>query len=130
MINEEKKINDMFGKENPFSLPEGYFDNLTSQVMDRLPAQEVKVHFWQRLEVRKIAAAVAAVLVLGGGAYIGLRHAQPVSQPIAHASHALLQSAQSASAKQYTSDDENFDEMADYTMMDSQDFYASLIAEN
>lgn len=127
MINEEKKINDIFGKENPFKLPDGYFDNLTSQIMDQLPAQEVKVHFWQRMAVRKIAAAVAAVFVLGGGAFVGLRHVQPASQPIAHV--AGMQHEQ-ATNKQYTSDDENFDQMADYTMMDSQDFYASLIAEN
>ena len=27
MMNEEKKINDIFGKENHFKVPEGYFDN-------------------------------------------------------------------------------------------------------
>lgn len=127
MINEEKKINDIFGKENPFKMPDGYFDNLTSQIMDQLPAQEVKVSFWQRMAVRKIAAAVAAVIVLGGGAFVGLRHAQPAAQSIAHVGG--VQHEQTA-GKQYASDDENFDQVADYTMMDSQDFYASLIAEN
>ena len=127
MINEEKKINDIFGKESPFKSPEGYFDNLTSQIMDQLPAQEVKKHFWQRMAVRKIAAAIAAVVVLGGGAFMGLHHVEPASRSIAHV--AGMQHEHYAT-KQYVSDDENFDQVADYTMMDSQDFYASLIAEN
>ena len=41
-----------------------------------------------------------------------------------HASHtAGIQS-------NYNSEDASFDQMADYAMMDSQDFYAQLVAEN
>ena len=40
MINEEKKINDIFGKENHFKVPEGYFDNFAEQMMARIPMQE------------------------------------------------------------------------------------------
>ncbi len=37
MMNEEKKINDIFGKENHFKVPEGYFDNFAEQMMAKIP---------------------------------------------------------------------------------------------
>lgn len=36
-MKEEEKILKRIGKENPFRVPDGYFDTLTSEVMSRLP---------------------------------------------------------------------------------------------
>lgn len=39
-MKEEDKIRKKIGAENPFRVPDGYFDNLTSEVMSRLPEKE------------------------------------------------------------------------------------------
>ena len=39
-MKEEDKILKKIGTENPFRVPEGYFENLTSEVMNRLPEKE------------------------------------------------------------------------------------------
>lgn len=36
-----EKINDIFGKENHFKVPEGYFDNFAEQMMAKIPMQEI-----------------------------------------------------------------------------------------
>lgn len=41
MIQEEKKINDIFGKDNHFQVPAGYFDQLTDQIMAQIPEEKV-----------------------------------------------------------------------------------------
>ena len=42
MTQEEKYIEQHFGKENPFRVPEGYFANFAEGLMQQLPQQEVK----------------------------------------------------------------------------------------
>lgn len=42
-MKEEDKLQKMIGTENPFRVPEGYFENLTSEVMNRLPEREKSV---------------------------------------------------------------------------------------
>ncbi len=39
-MKEEDNILKKIGKENVFHVPEGYFENLTSEVMSRLPEKE------------------------------------------------------------------------------------------
>jgi hypothetical protein len=39
-MKEEDVVKKVLGKENPFKVPEGYFDNFTSQMMDSLPEKE------------------------------------------------------------------------------------------
>lgn len=41
MIKEEENILRRFGKEEPFTVPEGYFDDLTERIMDVLPKKEI-----------------------------------------------------------------------------------------
>ena len=69
MKKEEKILIDKFGKANHFSVPEGYFESFTDQMMDLLPESEARViemrpaTWWNRLPIKKVAAAVGAVLV-------------------------------------------------------------------
>lgn len=42
-MKEEDNILKKVGKENAFRVPDGYFDNLTSEVMSRLPEKETPV---------------------------------------------------------------------------------------
>ncbi len=37
----EEELFQKIGKENPFSIPDGYFENLTSDVMEHLPEKEM-----------------------------------------------------------------------------------------
>lgn len=128
MTREENILKERFGKENPFKVPEGYFDHLTERIMENLPEQEVRVidirsrqTLWQKLPLRKIAAAVAVVALLGGGSFWALQH-EGNSKMVAH--------AKQHEQKAVSSEDAAFNEMADYAMIDNETIYASLIAEN
>ena len=128
MTREENILKERFGKENPFKVPEGYFDHLTERIMENLPEQEIRVidirsrqTLWQKLPLRKIAAAVAVVALLGGGSFWALQH-EGNSKVVAH--------AKQHEQKAVSSEDAAFNEMADYAMIDNEAIYASLIAEN
>lgn len=128
MTREENILKERFGKENPFKVPDGYFDHLTVRIMENLPEQEIRVidirsrqTLWQKLPLRKIAAAVAVVALLGGGSFWALQH-EGNSKVVAH----VKQHEQKAVA----SEEAAFNEMADYAMIDNETIYASLIAEN
>lgn len=143
MMNEEKKINDIFGKENHFKIPEGYFDNFAEQMMAKIPVQEIDsleepgkellenkaklVHLslWRRLPLRKIAAVLAVTAMLGGGVLYQLQQSEKKHHALAHKETPAIESSHVTDG-----DDVAFEQMADYTMMDSQDFYAQLVAEN
>ena len=128
MTREENILKERFGKENPFKVPEGYFDHLTERIMENLPEQEVRVidirsrqTLWQKMPLRKIAAAVAVVALLGGGSFWALQR-EGNSKMVAH--------AKQHEQKAVSSEDAAFNEMADYAMIDNETIYASLIAEN
>lgn len=144
MINEEKKILEVFGKEKPFEVPKGYFDGLSEQVMSKIPMPEmetfaepmkgfgevphkvVELHFWHHQSLRKIAAAAIGVAVLlGGGVLFGLQRSNQSSGQMAQTHKTSAESSNAGYNEEVT-----FDQVADYAMMDSQDFYAQLVAEN
>lgn len=143
MMNEEKKINDIFGKENHFKVPEGYFDNFAEQMMAKIPVQEidspevtdknrqenkakfVHLNLWKRLPLRKIAVILAVTAMLGGGVLYQLQQAEKKHHAMAHNETPATENSHVTDG-----DDAAFEQMADYTMMDSQDFYAQLVAEN
>ena len=128
MTREENILKERFGKQNPFKVPDGYFDHLTERIMENLPEQEVRVidirsrqTLWQKLPLRKIAAAVAVTALLGGGTFWALQH-EGNSKVVAHAKH--------HEQKTVGSEEAAFNEMADYAMIDNETIYASLMTEN
>lgn len=81
-MKEEDILLKKIGKEHSFKVPEGYFENLTSEVMDKLPEKE-KVAFkeepvstWTRL---KPLAYMAAMFV---GAALIIRVASSDHKPV------------------------------------------------
>lgn len=128
MKKEEKILIDKFGKANHFSVPEGYFESFTDQMMDLLPESEVRViemrpaTWWNRLPIKKVAAAVGAVLVIGAGSLwmSNHTHSDKGNTAVTSSMH------HTTSGSEYGT----FDQMADYTMMDNQTIYASLVGEN
>lgn len=137
MTREEKILFDIIGKETPFTVPDGYFDGLADCIMDKLPHEEhetkivemERLPLWRRIPVRKVAASVAVILTIGGGSVFFVKHHS--SKQVATVTTVALQGAEShvqdANAHEGYG---TFDEVADYVMMDNQDFYASLVAEN
>lgn len=149
MTNEEKNIKQILGNEHHFRVPEGYFDTLSDQIMAKIPGQEPnaideeafssaqspmarKVSLLKRLPLRKIAAGIAIAFLVGSGVTFGLLHTGGKSATETHAEACQIAHMEKVTrhAASATSDDAEFNQMADYAMMDNQDIYASLIAEN
>ena len=134
MMKEENLLLTKYGRKSHFSVPEGYFDHLTEQVLKTasgdasgvspicaIQAKPRLVRMCQRIGVRRIAIAASVAVVLGLGAL------KVVSMGSAPSSSAV---AQGHHVEATSSGDTSFDEAADYTMLDNQDIYASLLSES
>ena len=123
---EEKEMQVRFGKENPFRVPEGYFDQLADRVMAQLPerdqqAEQVTLSN-HRPKSRLVAlrpwlyaaACTIAVVVMG---VTFLSHDSAEEQPLASTSTTT------------NTESQYIDDAADYVMLDNAEIYACL-AEN
>ena len=71
-MKEEDKILKKIGTENPFRVPDGYFENLTSEVMNRLPEKEkltavqTEPTMWQKVKpwLYMTAMFIGAALII------------------------------------------------------------------
>ena len=118
-MNEEMYIQEKVGKRNPFRVPEGYFDNLTAQVMQNLPEQPKRRA--KSVFMRPVFYAVASVcaLLVAGAAWMW--------HPSAEVSSAEpVQAKAVAQPQQQDNADGYFDEAADYMMLDNHEIYAYL----
>lgn len=101
---------------SPFTTPEGYFDSLTSRIMDRIPDEQVsttaKVVSMNRLRPLRWAASIAAVIAVGVGVYM-------------YSNHMNTPSDMAQAYEMY----EDFDQAADYAMLDNYDIYSMLAEE-
>lgn len=122
MYREDKFITDTFGRKQPFKVPEGYFDDFASRLMESLPEQSeettarvvaLKPSRHKRLRPIVVAAAGVIAAVFSVGVYL---HTEGSHSP-APASQAT---AQTKVSHAYTA----VDAMADYTMLDTDDMYA------
>ena len=123
---EEQYLKEKVGKSNPFRVPEGYFDDFASRLMDSLPEQESTVADVRPLRRRHglrvllYAAACLCMAVFGAALYFG-----KVSVATHHGSGQAAVAQQSPAA----SSDSYVDAVADYAMMDNTDIYAYLSGE-
>ena len=136
MIKEEQILKSRYGTQSSFRVPEGYFDELASRVMASVPESQPAldmqsesasqgarfVPMWRRAVVRKVAV-IAGVVLLLGGASIGIGTSLSSRQ-------AGKSVASGGWASVMHSEDNSFDEAADYAMLDNQDIYASLLSES
>ena len=124
---EEKYLIEKVGKENPFKVPEGYFDTLSSQIMAKVEAEGVaprdiktaKEKRAKTLWLRPVLYAAASVCAL----FISVVAYQ------SHSDQGVAAPAQNVVANNQMMMDEYFDEAADYVMLDNQDIYACLSSE-
>lgn len=123
MNREEKYISDKFGHRTPFMVPDGYFDDLASRIMQNIPEQshpaegarivEMRVSRWRRLRPIAIAAASVCVAVFGMGIYL---HSGERRASVAHTE--IMNDVPSAFS--YST----VDAIVDYAMLDTEDMYA------
>lgn len=124
MTNEELYLESRITNENPFRVPEGYFDQLTADVMARLPERQSESPMVsvpaRRVQLRHswlAAASIAVVALVGTLVYFNrLNPADTADKQVAAVSSATV-------------NDSYIDEAADYLMMDHQDIYACLTSE-
>jgi hypothetical protein len=122
MMNEEDYLNSKMGKRNPFTVPEGYFEQLTSQVMQKLPeAKAEKPALIKRLRPWLYAAACVCVGVFIAAVAFNNNNKEVRKQM-------RIATAEQKSVESYYSDSYYEDE-ANYAMVDNQDIYAYLLAE-
>lgn len=125
-------INLKFDKENPFKVPEGYFESLSGRVMDNVNQKGKASHNRSvvRLHVaKKVALYVMAACVVGLVAVFVMPH---------HDVTANSEVASSATSASYTDADNDalvYDEdfqldVLDYAMLDYEDVYTYLAGVN
>ena len=100
----------------PFSVPKGYFDNLTPAVMQKIDGQNEQAapkRRTPRLLPIYIAAASLCVAIFGVAVYLGSGSQSPSAATSAPPHPTIATTITSADR----------DVVADYTMMDSEDIY-------
>ena len=119
MTNEEKLIQEHLGKQNPFRVPDGYFDSFADRLMQQLPdKQETKPNQTAntvRLKVLRpilLAAACVCIAIFSVTLYFHQTQETPEQDNVAAVTN--------------TMDEEYMDEAADYIMLDNADIYACL----
>ena len=121
MMNRERYLRSKMPKANPFKVPEGYFEGLASQVMERLPERpQVAVKpvcpHRPRVWAWVSAAACLCAAIFSTAIYFANVGASDLNGTgngaVAH-----------SSVSNFEFDD---DEFADYAMIDNADIYAYL----
>lgn len=117
MKKEETDLLKRCGTENPFTVPEGYFERFTEQLMEKLPEREAqpapKLTLWTRVKPWVYMAAMFCGLMLSVRMFVGEKQSQ------------------SPSAASETTDftevpDEYIDPIVNQTMMDDYTLYQYL----
>ena len=120
-----------YGTQRPFTVPENYFSELSSRVMAQIPAEEQKetvVEVKPRRATLRYLRPLAAAAMTIGVVLIGFLAYQEFDGAQGKHSFAdshLAQGAHEASA----SSEDDFDQAADYFMIDESDMYAYLASE-
>ena len=118
MMNEEKYIKNKMGNRNPFTVPEGYFEQLNNRIMSRLPENVTpKPTLIKRLRPLFYAAACIGVAVFSVTVYFN--HAETNSEQ----AMAELQQQETIYSDVY------IDDATDYAMIGNEDIYYSLLAD-
>lgn len=122
MNKEEKFIEQKFGRENHFTVPEGYFDDFTSQLMQKLPEdpnQGARIVTmtpspWRRYHAAIVAAASVCAAIFSVGIYFHSAESRPQKASVAASQQVGVRNASYSTV----------DAMAEYTMLDTEDMYA------
>ena len=121
MDENEKWLRSHYGNDNPFTVPEGYFESLSDSIMSMLPEQQTHVvdmgnNFWKRKIAVALAVAASVAVIISVSLTVGYRHD---AAKLADGGNNAISEQQSA-----YSDYTVVDEMANYAMLDNVDMYA------
>ena len=121
MDENEKWLRSHYGNDNPFTVPEGYFESLSDSIMSMLPEQQTHVvdmgnNSWRRKIAAALAVAASVAVIISVSLTVGYRHD---AAKLADGSSNAISEQQSA-----YSDYTVVDEMANYAMLDNVDMYA------
>ncbi len=119
MTDEERIIQENMGSQNPFRVPEGYFDRFAEQLMEQLPERQAEVVPMRTTRLKKLrpvllAAACLCIAIFSVTMYLNHSKQQTTTEPAV------------ATVTTTTVDEEFMDEAADYAMLDNADIYACL----
>lgn len=86
-MKEEDKLKETFGTDNPFRVPEGYFEQLTSEVMNRLPEKAPaapirRPTMWEKVRPWVYMAAMfvgAALIIRVASTHYDAATAEPIA---------------------------------------------------
>ena len=121
MEREDKFLSDRFGRRTPFKVPDGYFDDFASLLMQKLPESNgiittqtvvMKPSLWHGFRPIAIAAASVCVAIFGVGIYVHNNQSRSVDSHVG-----TTNNVSSASFS-------IVDAIADYAMYDTEDMYA------
>lgn len=73
MEKEEQYIYDRYGKQNPFTVPDGYFDSLRTGLMQHATTTTKAIPLWKRWRGYVAAACLVGVVTVGLATYWGLK---------------------------------------------------------
>jgi len=125
----EHQLHSTYGNKRPFTVPDNYFSDLSSQIMANIPVEEPvktsdntlktkKSHFVliRRVRPLAIAAAMIGIVMIAFWSFADYTSNQK------SAADAPEKGVGETLSKAISSD--SFDEAADYMMMDEDDMYA------
>lgn len=119
-MKEDTELKNRIGKENPFKVPEGYFENIVPEIMKQLPEaevqEEVEVTMWERMKPWVYMVAMFCGLMFGLRVMMNDR---PVSTGINAGDVSMTDSVQGIP-------DEYIDPILDQAMMDDYTLYMYL----
>ena len=120
-MNEEEYLNQHFGKRHPFTVPDGYFDNLAERVMQQIPTDAPRKRSLVKTLRPWLYAAACIVLLVGSIVFVSTYRTEESQQ---------LKTANNNNSNEIVVASDNYiDDMADYTMVDNDDIYLYLAAD-
>jgi hypothetical protein len=127
---EEKYIREKIGQKNPFSVPEGYFDQLSEQVMAQLPERDF-IKSEQTVTIKPQRHAKSKIVALRPWLYAAASVVIVLVMSLSYYFHrnAGTELQASTTVMPVSPEESYIDEAADYAMLDNVEIYAYL-AEN
>jgi len=116
MDKEDDIFKHQMGRENPFRVPEGYFEDLVSSISTRFLDEnqsDISLHPHRRIKLIGIAAACICAAIFGISVYFGRNEKQSTNASV-------QKEVLSIKASVYN----DIDRAVDYTMFDNEDIYA------
>lgn len=115
-MSEDILLEQKFGKQNPFRVPEGYFSDFEKKLLENIPVPvSAKKPLFRRLAPWLLGAVSTAAAVCGVVFFAG----RPSSDDAVISGNAAAMTMQAQDDTDYI-----IDEVSDYAMLDNSDLYS------